>query len=123
MDSEKIWKQRQFTEDWLHGVYFWGQHFVKTSEHPSWQGKVRCRYCKRTGWPDYNADTSQANPVWWGKKHGPKCKWKELYDLKNRSSSGLLGNNWYAGNGSWGSSFGTITYATNTASTYYIKTP
>lgn len=54
----------------------WLEHnpdFDRTSYNPSWQGKVQCRHCGKTGWPG-----SPLSPRWWGNKHGPHCTQKPL---------------------------------------------
>lgn len=95
--AEEIFKRRKRAEEFL----FTEANFVKTSSHPSWQGKIKCLYCKATGYPG-SVDT---NPVWWGRKHGLNCKWKELWMLKNRqptvnitySTNTNWNGNWYVG--------------------------
>lgn len=88
--SEKITKQRLEAEAWLSSE----PDFVATSVHPSWQGKVKCRYCKSAGWPWKPGFSGH----WWGRNHGKYCKWKELWELKNRSYQTTIN----------------MTYATNT---------
>ena len=46
--------------------------FIATSTHPSWLGKVQCRYCTVKGWPGSVA----TNHMWWGKNHGETCRKK-----------------------------------------------
>ncbi len=41
--------------------------FVRTSKHPSWQGKVKCRHCNAQGWPVNRMGS-------WITKHGASCK-------------------------------------------------
>lgn len=76
--AEKITKQRLEAEAWLAGE----PDFVATSVHPSWQGKVKCRYCKSAGWPWKPGFPGN----WWGRNHGKYCKWKELWELKQRAN-------------------------------------
>ena len=110
---EKIQRQIEFAEDWLHGVNYWVQHFSKTSEHPSWQGKVRCKYCKASGWPsrdglDPNWNLSTSQHLWWGKKHGANCKFKVVWDAKQKpfySTTGTYGSNSTISSYTWSQAF------------------
>lgn len=45
-------------------------YFVATSSHPNWRGKIRCKFCKSTGY----GGSVEENPYWWGQRHGPNCK-------------------------------------------------
>lgn len=95
--AEEIFKKRKRADDFL----VTDSNFVKTSEHPSWQGKIRCRYCKSTGYPG----DVVSNNLWWGQKHGYNCKWKELWMVKNQSYQNTItvstntnwSGNWYVG--------------------------
>lgn len=43
--------------------------FEPTSLHPNWMGKIKCRYCRVTGWvKDVHANKN------WTNKHGANCK-------------------------------------------------
>lgn len=44
--------------------------FLPTVMSSRWRGKLRCRFCKATGW----GGSVERNPLWWGQHHGPNCK-------------------------------------------------
>ena len=52
------------------------EHYVPTSFHKNWQGKIKCAYCNQAGWPVFG------HPIYWTNKHGEFCSQRPLIEAK-----------------------------------------
>ncbi len=97
-------------------------HFQPTSLHRNWQGKVKCSWCRVSGW----VDDPQSNTYHWTHKHGAKCKKRPgIYTGGYVTTT----NPYYSFNNfttnttsSYIIPWGTLTYTTNKPSAYVTIT-
>ena len=50
------------------------EHFVRTTEGEHWRGKIRCAYCRSSGWPIDVDDPLEGH---WSLNHGRRCPKRE----------------------------------------------
>lgn len=72
-------------------------HFRPTSMHPSWMGKIKCSYCKTTGWVNKAPSSGPGVTYSWIKRHGNNCKKKPIGYITLNTGSYTNSNFGYSG--------------------------
>ena len=100
-------------------------HFRPTSLHRNWQGKVKCSWCRVSGW----VDDPQSNSYHWTHKHGAKCKKRPSIATGGYIRTISTTNPYYTFNNvttntssSYIIPWGTLTYNLNSPSAYVTIT-